>query len=375
MKYDTKANVIKYICTLLIVLICSSTIYAKPASHTQYNPVVKYLQYIVNNDAKLKQTIIDSMRLAGKKYPYWKNKNLNDFYLFFNTWLTSQLKPIKGDQFIVHGEILRYSYLFYRLINTTDTLRSNNNFMGWLALFMNARQQFLLSPASAKYLHLWMKEPAIHINEYIVPIDGFKSFDAFFLRKIKPSARPIAAPKNPMIAVSPVDCRVFHLYNVKLDHKISLKGDMLGFSQILNGVPLANKFAGGDAYTCNLVLTNYHHFHSPVSGKIVSSKLIGGIYYFDKGFTHLYSHRRAYFIIDSKQFGYVAFVAVGQIMINSITLIHHTGDTVTKGEELGNFDFGGSEIVMIFQQNKAKLAKAVRPNNFIKMGEKIARAL
>ncbi len=361
---------------ILLILLCSPAVGAE-AARDAYSPVVMYLKYIVDGDGHLRAAIQNNIKHAGLKGPehhFWHGKSLIELYAFFDAWLVSKLKPTDSKRGIVNGEIVRYDYLFRDLLNADDGLRVQNVFMGWLALFMNARQQFLLSDASAEFLPLWLKDPKVAIQDYIVPAGGFTSFDAFFLRRIKPDARPIAGRDDWGIAVSPVDCEVFQLYNVDLDQSITVKGDKLNFSDLMNGDPLASKFANGTAYTCNLRLTNYHHFHSPVTGRIVKVGQVGGIYYFDKGFRHLYEHRRAYIIFETEKFGHVALVAVGQVMVNSIRIIVAEGDNVRKGLELGHFDFGGSEVVMIFQADRAHLSGEVRPGHLFKMGEKIGVA-
>jgi len=50
-------------------------------------------------------------------------------------------------------------------------------------------------------------EPFIHThnldtNEILMPLNQFKSFNQFFYRELKPSARPIDAPNDPTVAVS-----------------------------------------------------------------------------------------------------------------------------------------------------------------------------
>ena len=70
--------------------------------------------------------------------------------------------------------------------------------------------------------------------------------------------------------------------------------------------------------------------------------------------------------------GHVALVAVGQVMVNTISLDINTGDTVVKGEELGHFDFGGSEVVMIFQRNFSKMLPEIKSGAVLQLGQAIA---
>ena len=47
-------------------------------------------------------------------------------------------------------------------------------------------------------------------------------------------------------------------------------------------------------------------------------------------------------------YGYVGMVVIGMYDISSINLIKKIGDEVKAGEEIGNFAYGGSEIILFF---------------------------
>jgi Phosphatidylserine decarboxylase len=49
------------------------------------------------------------------------------------------------------------------------------------------------------------RTPPAQIND---PLDSFKTFNEFFYRKLKPGARPIAAPEEDSVIVSCADCRL-----------------------------------------------------------------------------------------------------------------------------------------------------------------------
>jgi phosphatidylserine decarboxylase len=362
---------------VLSLLIVSGQAIGAEDADRKYGSVVEYLEYIVDGDRDLRSALEKNLAVAGSSGPsqaFWAGKTMGDLYSFFGAWLVNPLRPTTSKSGIVDGEIVRHSYLFRNLLNADDALRAHNAFMGWLALFMNARQQFLLTAESAEYVPLWMKDPEVAIEDYIVPEQGFTSFNEFFQRRLKPGARTIADPGDGAVVVSPVDCKVYQLYDVGPDEEVAVKGEHLDFSDLLDGDAEASKFAGGSAFTCNLRVSNYHHFHSPVTGRIVKIGQVGGLYYFDQGFRHLYGHRRAYVIFETEKLGYVALVAVGQVMVNTIRLIVSANDVVEKGQELGHFDFGGSEVVMIFQADRVRLTEDVSPGHSFKLGQRIGVA-
>ncbi|MEI7898090.1 MAG: phosphatidylserine decarboxylase, partial [bacterium] len=57
-------------------------------------------------------------------------------------------------------------------------------------------------------------------------------------------------------------------------------------------------------------------------------------------------------IIDTQDFGLVAILPIGMSQICSVKFEDniHTGTIIKKGDMMGCFLFGGSDIVMIFQQ-------------------------
>ena len=48
----------------------------------------------------------------------------------------------------------------------------------------------------------------VDMSEALEPTESFKTFNEFFFRKLKPSARPIASPEHPDVLVSAADCRL-----------------------------------------------------------------------------------------------------------------------------------------------------------------------
>lgn len=56
--------------------------------------------------------------------------------------------------------------------------------------------------------------------------------------------------------------------------------------------------------------------------------------------------------IDSKEFGKVAVVCVGAMLVGSIIITAELGKEVKRTDEMGYFAFGGSTLIVIFQKDK-----------------------
>ena len=60
---------------------------------------------------------------------------------------------------------------------------------------------------------------------------------------------------------------------------------------------------------------------------------------------------RACAIIETEQFGLVAMLPVGMSQICSVNWLPtlHVGQDLKRGQDMGYFKFGGSDVIMIFQ--------------------------
>jgi len=70
----------------------------------------------------------------------------------------------------------------------------------------------------------------------------------------------------------------------------------------------------------------------------------GDMYQFDQ--------ERGLIVIDSPEVGLVAVLPVGLGNVSSVNLTPEVGARLQKGDEFGFFLFGGSDIVMLFQNKK-----------------------
>lgn len=59
---------------------------------------------------------------------------------------------------------------------------------------------------------------------------------------------------------------------------------------------------------------------------------------------------RGLIMIDSPTLGLVAVLPIGMALVSSVKLCVSVGQEVEKGEEISTFQFGGSDIVLVFQK-------------------------
>ena len=197
------------------------------------------------------------------------------------------------------------------------------------------------------------------------PYHGFKSWDDFFTRQFRKGRRPVASPKNDAVIANACESAPFNLAkNVKLRDQFWIKGQPYSLYHMLDGDQLAPQFEGGTIYQAFLSALSYHRWHSPVSGKIVKTKLIDGSYYaqsptagFDpaspnksQGYITQVAARALIFIeADNPDIGLMAVMFVGMAEVSSNEITVYEGQHVKKGDQLGMFHFGGSTHVLIFR--------------------------
>lgn len=196
--------------------------------------------------------------------------------------------------------------------------------------------------------------------EFADPVDSFRHFNDFFIRRLKPDARPIAADPA---AVFPADGRHFCLPCVEEDTTVFIKGQRFDVAALLGGDPkLAASFQGGALVGSRLCPVDYHRFHFPVAGTHSLSRLLEGPLFsvspiaLRRNLGYLWTNKRALTVIDSPAFGVVAIVEIGATCVGSIQQTHAPGTPIAKGAEKGFFAFGGSYVATLFQAGRITFA-------------------
>ncbi|ETW95004.1 MAG: hypothetical protein ETSY1_32435, partial [Candidatus Entotheonella factor] len=291
----------------------------------------------------------------------WKDKSIGDLCQFFKDWYMWLPEIETGLNYIQKFGWLYYKNRYGQCFVTIGP--------GYLMTkqFVQLRGDYFNSPASRPLVEQWIESLGDIMQEFIVPPGGFKSYNDFFIREVKPGARPIASPGDDSIVVSPADCVINMIVdNLTEETNISVKTVSLNVKQLLNNSYYASKFVGGTAVSCILLPNMYHRYHSPVSGMVVESdEDVAGEYFGikefpdflnkgDVGYGYDYSvfehFRRGYLIIKTSNYGYVGMIPVGLNTVASVVFVNKfkqitSSDTpvpIAKGDEIGWFQYGGS---------------------------------
>ena len=361
----TKSLIKNSVVILLIFLHIGITVNAQ----TDCPPVIK-LKSMYTSDNNFKQ-LIDSVFANVQPLPdgsqnFWKNKNINDLYSFLNKWFYTLPNVSNGLDNIIQFSLLYYHNPYgLRFVNQEPGL-------SWTMYFVNEEGKFMDSRQSTGSINQWLSDSSLHNEEYVIPANGYQSFNQFFTRNLKPGMRPVARPDDNSIIVSPVDGVIYQMnVDLKPDSALPIKGRMmLNLDQLLGKSKYASHFVDGTALSVFLLPKNYHHYHSPVSGELVESREDVGNIRFGSQMMDFFmtdsadvsvfeNYKHGYFIIKTKQYGYVAVVPVGLETIGSVIFENRVKNisagkevTVTKGEKLGHFAYGGSLVILLFEKGR-----------------------
>lgn len=228
----------------------------------------------------------------------------------------------------------------------------------------------------------------LDVDEFAKSIFAYKTFNEFFFRKLKPSARPIAAGDE--VAVLPADGRHLVFPNVDAADGFYVKGmkftlaELLGEARLpLEQQALALRFAGGAMVISRLAPVDYHRFHFPVGGVPGESRLVRGWLYsvhpiaLRRNLRFLVENRRMVTLMESPQFGAVAMIEIGATNVGRIRQMFDPERPVGKGAEKGMFAFGGSCVVTLFSRDRIQFdadlveQSARHVETFAKMGERM----
>lgn len=146
---------------------------------------------------------------------------------------------------------------------------------------MEARGQFMDTPASAAKISSFMALPNWHIDDYIVDPSGWMTFNQFFAREVKPGKRPIAEPCDDKVIVSPADSVFEGVWDIDLNSKVTVKGVTWPIAKLLESSPHHDAFKNGIFTHTFLNGNDYHRYHVPVAAVIKEVRKIQGRVYMD----------------------------------------------------------------------------------------------
>lgn len=214
------------------------------------------------------------------------------------------------------------------------------------------------SKISKKSADEFIKNHKMNADEFLLPPDSYKCFNDFFTRELKAGARPLPEEKNALI--TPSDGRHLAIQNISACDSFYAKNQRFNLEKFLNSKELAQTFEGGAMLISRLSPLDYHRYHFPFSGRIISRKDINGALFsvspiaLRKHLEYFFENKRTLTLAELQNGKTCAITEIGATNVGSIIQLKNVGDTFTQGECKGYFKFGGSCLITIFPKDTVR---------------------
>lgn len=371
------------------LLLLATAAFAKGPAH---QPITAKLMALVSEQPEVGQLLEASLAEAKRVNPDPATnpaQSLEDYYGFIDQ--AAQLIPrqvLQDPESLTRDQILQSICYFYFLIDQPlpalgdqgfyrSTLQFHPAFSSWLRDFANAWGAFLDTEASwtDETYRQFRADPRFGLQrDWYEPGTNWHSFNRFFARFLRsPDVRPIASPEDAGVVVSPADSVPQGVWAIDADSRIAVEGglevklarffdvgDLLGPDSAYR-----DAFAGGVLTHTFLNVNDYHRYHFAVGGTVKERALIGGhvaleaTWDADQGkYVPIdstgwqFTQTRGVVIVETGDKGLVALIPMGMAQVSSVNFENDVqpGIEHRKGDMLGNFLFGGSDFVMLFQE-------------------------
>ena len=233
-----------------------------------------------------------------------------------------------------------------------------------LPLFSHLMGKYQRLSITKKNIQPFVQKYGVNETEMEQKIEEFASFDAFFTRKLKPGIRPMAAKM-----VIPADGRYLVYPNCEEVDGFVVKGKKFTLNQLLGSAQLAERYRRGALVIARLAPSDYHRFHFPIECVPGVAKLINGPLYsvspisLKQKVEVLAENKRMITSLKTENYGTILFIEIGATNVGSIHQTFQAGQQYKKGDEKGYFSFGGSSIILLFEEGVIQFSNDLLKNS------------
>ena len=189
-------------------------------------------------------------------------------------------------------------------------------------------------------------------------VSDFSSFNDFFTRKLKPSARPISPRPNNIVA--PSDGRILAYQSIEDTAPFFVKGEKLSIDRLTKNFSFVQSFKNASLLIVRLAPIDCHRFCFPIDCEPQMTYLINGSYFsvnpiaMHGSFRNFLENKRMSTLLRTKNCGNILMVEIGACCVGSIKQTFSPFSPVLKGQEKGYFEFGGSTVLLLFEQGRVR---------------------
>lgn len=213
---------------------------------------------------------------------------------------------------------------------------------------------YMDSRLSKIHIKGFIKSNGIDMSQYEKA--DYKCFNEFFTRKIMKDKRPVSLKKQDFI--SPCDGRL-SAYRISDNSDFYIKKSYYSVQDLMKDSKKAPDYKGGICLVFRLCVDDYHRYGNIDNGKIIENNYIQGKLHTVRPialnrYPVFVQNSREYTIIETENFGTIAQIEVGALMIGKIKN-HQKSGNVLRGNEKGMFLYGGSTIVVLLEKDKVEI--------------------
>jgi phosphatidylserine decarboxylase len=245
----------------------------------------------------------------------------------------------------------------------------------------------------ARAIDLYVRAYDVDMEEAVVPPGGFRTFDEFFTRALRPGARPIEGDETTL--VSPADGLLEDVGPIEEGAVLRIKGQEYDVGELLGDPADAPRFVGGTFAVVYLSPRDYHRVHAPVSGPVQMVRHVGGTLlpvnaFGVASYPRLFArNERVVAVQQSEALGEVVSILVGAIGVGRIsvafdsTVVTNVGRGPTthryhptdaphlgRGDELGMFHLGSTVVLLVAPGQPLELR--ARAGDRVRVGQAMA---
>lgn len=273
---------------------------------------------------------------------------------------------IKQDE--TQGKVLKFLYqtILGRILLTQLVKPKVTHWAGYV--LNHSISRLLITP--------FVKKNKINLTEY--EDQKYSSYNDFFTRKRKDSYGEMDCFPEHLIA--PCDGKL-SVYPINKEAHFTIKDTPYSMESLVRSKKLAKRYEDGQLLLFRLTVDDYHRFCYIDCGIKTRNYHIPGFFHTVNPLANdvvpVYKENtREFSVLKSENFGNILIMEVGALLVGKI-VNYHEETTVTRGEEKGRFEFGGSTILICLEKNQIIVDKDILDNSMneietvVKMGEKI----
>lgn len=238
-------------------------------------------------------------------------------------------------------------------------------------------QQWLSKTAKSQYdFKIWKKDSE--------KLPYWKSWNSFFTREFKhpQKVRPIAYPDSNRVVICPNDGSLYRwrsnvaprdvFWFKDMPYSLSdiLSSPVKAQQEVIDKHDLVGMFTGGYVFQTYLNPYNFHRWWCPVNGKVLFDPIVVPGCFFSKlvipdfgGATTASTpylaqvNAKGIIVFETKDYGRVCCIPLGMSEVSSVVFDRKLkkGATVSKGQEMGMFNYGGSSFAVIYEKLPRKV--------------------